>query len=163
MKKIIVDLKELTAAPTGTKDVISIDAEIPSPDKENIEIKTPLSGALKLTNLGKEILAEFSFKIEITFICSRCGEKFSKVINLKNKKTYKLTKDQKIDILPDINEEIILAIPSKSLCKEKCKGLCPACGQNLNKKKCNCKTVAKTESNKPFAKLKSLLERKNNG
>ena len=25
------------------------------------------------------------------------------------------------------------------LCKEECKGLCPVCGADLNKKKCRCK------------------------
>lgn len=36
-------------------------------------------------------------------------------------------------------ESIMLDIPSKFLCSEDCKGLCPMCGQNLNMKKCDCK------------------------
>ena len=167
MKKIIIDLKELVTSPVGTKETIDINDEIPSPDKENVEIKTPLSGTLKITNLGKDILADFDFKIKIALTCSRCGENFSKTINLKNKKTYKLSelsKDQKLDILPQINEEIILSIPAKSLCKENCKGLCSICGQNLNDKKCNCRVKIKADNNnKPFANLKRLLERKKNG
>jgi len=117
--------------------------------------------------LGKEILAEFNFKIKIKLACCRCGEKFSKNINLKNKKTYKfseLTKDQKLDILPQINEEIILSIPIKPLCKNNCKGRCQACGQNLNIKKCGCQIKIKTiNNNRPFANLKKMIERKNNG
>ena len=167
MKKIIIDLKELVTSPCGTKDKIDINAEISSPAKEIIGIKSPLSGILKVTNLGKEILAEFNFKIKVAFTCFRCGEKFSKVINLKNKKTYKfseLTGDQKLDILPQINEEVILSIPAKPLCKENCKGRCPICGQNLNIKKCGCRVKTRADDiNKPFANLKRLLERKKNG
>lgn len=35
-------------------------------------------------------------------------------------------------------EEFLLNWPSKVLCKEDCKGLCPICGQNLNVKECGC-------------------------
>ena len=34
--------------------------------------------------------------------------------------------------------DIILELPSKVLCKEDCKGLCPLCGINLNEKSCTC-------------------------
>lgn len=40
-----------------------------------------------------------------------------------------------------IEEELLLMMPSKVLCKDDCKGLCPVCGINLNKESCNCDTV----------------------
>lgn len=36
-------------------------------------------------------------------------------------------------------EQFVLALPVKPLCSENCKGLCPVCGADLNKEKCNCK------------------------
>ncbi len=36
------------------------------------------------------------------------------------------------------SSDIILELPSKVLCKEDCKGICPTCGINLNEKSCNC-------------------------
>ncbi|WP_027180347.1 DUF177 domain-containing protein [Maridesulfovibrio bastinii] len=36
-------------------------------------------------------------------------------------------------------EQFVLAYPSKPLCSEDCKGLCPECGADLNKGKCECK------------------------
>jgi len=35
-------------------------------------------------------------------------------------------------------DEIVVALPTKILCKEDCKGLCPTCGQNLNEGTCGC-------------------------
>ena len=41
-----------------------------------------------------------------------------------------------IDLGPFLRDEIILSIPIKPLCSEKCRGLCPICGVNLNKTTC---------------------------
>ena len=38
-----------------------------------------------------------------------------------------------------VEEDVNLALPSKYLCNEECKGLCPTCGKNLNKDQCDCK------------------------
>ena len=46
--------------------------------------------------------------------------------------------------VPELNlaglcgEEFVLALPVKALCAPDCKGLCPACGINLNEASCNC-------------------------
>jgi uncharacterized protein len=45
-----------------------------------------------------------------------------------------------IDVGIGIREAIMLAIPIAPLCQEKCLGLCPVCGINKNKEKCNCRT-----------------------
>ena len=38
-----------------------------------------------------------------------------------------------------VREDIFLALPTKFLCREDCKGLCPQCGKNLNDGSCSCK------------------------
>jgi uncharacterized protein len=35
-------------------------------------------------------------------------------------------------------EQIYLALPLKPLCASACRGLCPTCGQNLNRTSCDC-------------------------
>lgn len=39
-----------------------------------------------------------------------------------------------------LEEELQLCWPTKILCKEDCKGICPSCGQNLNEGSCGCGT-----------------------
>lgn len=43
-----------------------------------------------------------------------------------------------VDLSPLIREQIILALPTRPLCQEACKGLCPQCGANLNTQTCEC-------------------------
>jgi uncharacterized protein len=37
-----------------------------------------------------------------------------------------------------LREQVLLATPVKTLCRDECKGLCPTCGQNLNQGQCDC-------------------------
>lgn len=37
-----------------------------------------------------------------------------------------------------VREQVLLALPDRSLCREDCKGLCPHCGGNLNDVTCHC-------------------------
>ena len=48
--------------------------------------------------------------------------------------------EQELDFTVDIRDAILLAVPSKMLCTEDCKGLCPRCGVNLNEESCRCDT-----------------------
>lgn len=37
-----------------------------------------------------------------------------------------------------LREFVLLSLPMQRVCKEDCKGICPACGQNRNLKECQC-------------------------
>jgi uncharacterized protein len=37
-----------------------------------------------------------------------------------------------------VREQVLLSLPTRTLCKADCKGLCPRCGQNLNTATCSC-------------------------
>ena len=53
--------------------------------------------------------------------------------------------EQFIDLSPIIHDLVLLEEPIKRLCKNSCKGLCPACGKNLNETTCTC-TVSNYQS-----------------
>jgi uncharacterized protein len=48
------------------------------------------------------------------------------------------TLESRYDILPRVRESVLLELPIRFLCREDCKGLCSACGANLNEGLCNC-------------------------
>ena len=50
-----------------------------------------------------------------------------------------------------VTEQVILSVPMKLVCKTGCRGLCPACGINLNDAKCDC---LPREDISPFSSLK---------
>ena len=37
-----------------------------------------------------------------------------------------------------VREQVLLSLPTRTLCQESCRGLCQHCGQNLNHAKCSC-------------------------
>lgn len=43
-----------------------------------------------------------------------------------------------VDLDELVREQIMLALPSRRLCREECKGLCPVCGADLNAGECEC-------------------------
>jgi uncharacterized protein len=45
-----------------------------------------------------------------------------------------------IDVDEIVKEQILLAVPTRMLCREDCKGICPQCGTDLNADKCECIT-----------------------
>ena len=49
-------------------------------------------------------------------------------------------RDEQIDLADMVREQLQLAVPMKSLCRDECRGLCPACGTNLNIERCACDT-----------------------
>ncbi len=43
-----------------------------------------------------------------------------------------------VDLTPLVHEQLILALPTRPLCREECRGLCARCGVNLNTGPCGC-------------------------
>lgn len=48
-------------------------------------------------------------------------------------------KNDQIDLDELVLEQMELSLPSRVLCREECRGLCPQCGADLNIEKCECK------------------------
>jgi len=58
-----------------------------------------------------------------------------------------------IDLGEILQEQADLAVPVKTLCSDDCKGVCPGCGVDLNRRICSCSPGKKDI---PFAALEKL-------
>ena len=58
-----------------------------------------------------------------------------------------------IDVDEIVKEQILLAVPTRMLCREDCKGICPECGIDKNTGECDCGT---NEIDPRWAALKNL-------
>lgn len=144
---------------------------------EAVVITSPLKGELRLDKVGNEIFVRGYTAAEIELTCSRCLNSFRKEVSLdislayhplselKGDEVYELHDEEmevdfysgdEIDIDSLIEEELILSIPMKPLCREDCRGLCPNCGADLNISSCECPMEAMDER---FAILKKLLKK----
>ena len=52
---------------------------------------------------------------------------------------YIVVDDLRLDLDELVLEDVFLAMPSRFLCREDCRGLCPVCGADLNEGDCGCK------------------------
>jgi uncharacterized protein len=58
-----------------------------------------------------------------------------------------------LDVDEIVKEQILLAVPTRMLCREDCKGICPQCGVDRNTGECYCETK---EIDPRWAALKDL-------
>jgi len=84
--------------------------------------------------------------------CDRCLQPVINTLTVEFKRTialpgtlkdendddYIVIEENAVDVDIPLLEEILLSVPSKILCREDCKGLCPKCGQDLNTGACSC-------------------------
>ncbi len=102
----------------------------------------------------------------VTAPCDRCGVMTEHLCTVKVDKVLAvsvqseendhilLTPDRMLDLDEFIYSEVVVSFPSKHLCREDCRGLCPQCGRNLNEGDCDC---PKTEIDPRLSALAELL------
>ena len=61
-----------------------------------------------------------------------------------------------MDLMTLVKEQIVLHIPMKPLCNDRCKGICLTCGKDLNTGDCTC---PEKEKDGRFDILKKLLDK----
>ena len=90
---------------------------------------------------------QVSFPLRVA--CDRCLEEFTRqydytfthtlVRQLQDEwQDYIQVEDGVLNLEELILSDLLLELPTKLLCKEDCKGLCPQCGCNLNHQSCDC-------------------------
>ena len=111
-----------------------------------------------------ELRAKAVFELETS--CDRCAkpitlpqetEIFHTLVTHLNDESndeLMLVNELRYDLDPLITEDIFLDLPSKLLCSEDCKGVCPRCGKDLNQGSCSCEK----EVDPRLAALKQLLD-----
>jgi len=60
-----------------------------------------------------------------------------------------------IDVDEIVKEQILLTVPTRMLCREDCKGICPECGADRNTGECDC---VRNDTDPRWAALKNLTK-----
>lgn len=145
-----LDLRDIIHVPDARKtfqlqlDLSGQDFYGSSPIVRPVEIEgsvTNHAGALVLEGTARSVLE---------LQCDRCGKTFSRehVVVLDNLVAQELEDEENDDILLLDGSELdldnvagtafILAMDTKNLCSDDCKGLCAKCGADLNLGPCGC-------------------------
>lgn len=172
---MIIDIKKLKEGISYYD--ISETAEKLGIDIEDIKFTTPVKTTVEVNNMTDVFTVRGRVKAGYETNCAKCGVVFSGKVNEDFDHRYvkgeqgeytvdgEINKDgldeeilagDELNLFEDVRQTVLLAVPEKAVCSEKCKGICPGCGKNLNKLKCACKEG----EIKPFADLKKLLKTK---
>ena len=146
--------------------------------EKEFEFSAPVKTRLRVFRIGNFIEVEGVFETTTHLVCGRCLKEFETRLtsdialtytpeNFEDKKD--LSRDEielspedaglilfngdRIDLRQGVQEQVVMAIPVRPLCHEKCKGLCPQCGTDLNLGDCGCD---RTPRNTQFSVLKNL-------
>ena len=126
-----------------------------------VDFKDRIHGTLTASWAGKIIEVAGNLETTVTSSCGRCLKPVTSHLKIEMLLCYSdLSGDEdtvaeeleiqreelglitytgtEIDLRPDIEQEIIMALPQQLLCAENCRGLCPSCGIDLNQGQCDC-------------------------
>lgn len=163
---------DMTPILSGEVNRIDFDYSFAFEDKNIISavnFPKPFSVRGEVTNNAGYMRLSASAVVPYKTACARCladiegtlpisFEKNVAVIStLQNEDTddYLFIEDARLDLYEPLCEQILLEFPTKLLCREDCKGLCPKCGKDLNKGDCDC---PKKEIDPRLAKIQQYID-----
>ena len=126
--------------PSGVKLTESEDPAILDIRGDLVAVDSPIICDLELYLSGRLLIVKGALSTSARTVCSRCLDDCAAPISVPRFRAEieVADPDGTIDLTNSIREDIILALPYKSLCSPECRGLCPRCGHNLNRGKCAC-------------------------
>ncbi len=114
------------------------------PFKESVVI----SGEVKNSTDIVSLVASAEFTLNLA--CDRCASEFERTfvvpiehvlvtqLNDEDNDDFIVVDSFHYDVQPLVEEDILLSLPMKVLCREDCIGICHRCGKNLNDGPCDC-------------------------
>jgi uncharacterized protein len=121
-------------------------------------LKGPVSVVLSYYRAGTELFFRGELNAATAASCARCAEEFIAPSGRSFRYVlaprsigddsngdlraedleFSLYEGDEVNLTPLIREQLLLALPTRPLCREDCRGLCPQCGVNLNDRTCGC-------------------------
>ncbi len=148
-------------------------------DADVCQFLTPIKASLRAQQIGDIVEVEGNISATVRLGCGRCLQSFEMALESQFALTYsqldptleqggpgdeeiELTAEEmgliyyqgeEINLVNEIQEQVVLELPLKALCKPDCQGLCPKCGTDRNTTACDCD---RSPSGGKFDALKKL-------
>lgn len=118
-------------------------------DDSGVDVPVQVSGTVENRAGVVTLTSDISFQDSVP--CDRClkptprafQKQFTHVLtptlNDADNDDFILIEDMHFDLAALLREDVLLALPTKVLCRADCKGLCPMCGADRNETACGCK------------------------
>ena len=156
MKILVKDILAVPAELDWTEPVGELNALL-GEGRGDYEFAPPLAVHLSHSRAGLDLFFAGRVEGRATASCARCLDRFPLVLA----KDFSLVltpeaqlegeialapadlaqsfySGPEVDMTPLVHEQVLLALPTRPLCAEECRGLCPQCGVNRNTGACQC-------------------------
>ena len=145
-----------------------------NPVDERIRLTEPATVKGKVRLSGNEVFVNGHIDTRAQVECDRCLQQIELPVSAdfaleyitgsdyESSELAELTEDamavsvfdgEALDVDEIVKEQILLAVPTRLLCREDCKGICPECGIDKNTGECQC---VKDDIDPRWAALKNL-------
>lgn len=127
-------------------------------DNPGLVAASPASALVDAWGEGDYAAVTGRLACELEMVCSRCLAAFKQPLDVRFAEFFALVrgdggeegdpgdgrmihavKEDVIDLDPYLKENVAVAVPAFPLCREDCRGLCPACGADRNEGDCGCR------------------------
>ena len=167
-----IELENLEGGKGSFAHVYQPDELNPVDERVNLAGPAEVKGKVRLS--GNEVFVEGHVDTRVQLECDRClkpvelpvsadfaleyipGEDYessSAAALSEEELSVSVFDGEAIDVDEIVKEQILLAVPARTLCREDCPGICPECGIDRNTGQCSC-TVEEVDPR--WAALKSL-------
>jgi len=120
-----------------------------------VQGSSTLQGKISLLRTVNGILCIGALTCQVELACDRCLEPYSQEVAFTFEEEFHeaaqalddedvedpalfLVEQNILDASEVVRQNLLLALPIRSLCRADCKGLCPSCGENRNVRTCDC-------------------------
>lgn len=142
---------------------------------DDIKVIGPLNGHVRKRRINQGLLVDGWVDLTLELTCNRClkafeyplhvtfGEMFYPTVDvitgiylppIAGEDVFPIDEHHMVDLREAIRQNVLLAIPMVTLCREDCPGLCSQCGHDLSLGSCECKP----EVDARLSVLEKLLE-----
>ena len=161
------DVTQLLREPAGAHTDVKVDL---GPQRLSDDLSAnAVKGRLTLWRTEKEVLVRGTLFVDLDLECGRCLSPTPTTLRLEveerfqpasastpqDDQVYLIDADKQVDLRPAFQDLTVLSMPMHVVCRSDCEGLCPVCGQDLNKGTCDCET---DEIDPRLVALKALIE-----
>ena len=171
---MLYNVAQLMKAGVGTSLEADIHEEQVQLD-DDITVVGPLNGHVRMRRMNQGLLVDGWVDLTIELACNRCLQEFEHPMHVTFEEVFYPTIDvitglhlppfdkeeifpidehHLVDLTEAVRQNVLLAIPMVTLCREDCAGLCSQCGHDLNLGPCECKPEVDTR----LSVLEKLLQ-----
>ncbi len=170
------NVSQLLKGPTGATRHYKVHEDIANLDPAIVPLST-LDGEITMIRTADGILVTGDLHATVELACSRCLDLFAMPVRFSLEEEFRpsidivtgakipMTEEDEpattidahhiLDLSEVVRQDLVLGLPMYPVCRSKCRGLCPNCGQNWNEAPCECTLE---EIDPRLAVLKNLLK-----